>query len=53
LPGLFNSCEPSHASPVNSFTAGAYALGYLACVNKEERQRGVLRNSGVDSATRD
>jgi len=31
---------------VNSFTAGAQALGYLACVNKEERQRGVLRNSG-------
>jgi hypothetical protein len=44
-PGLFNSCEPSHAAAVNSFTASAQGSGYLARVNREERRRGVLRDS--------
>jgi hypothetical protein len=42
---LFNTYEPTHTAAVNSFTAIAHALGYLACVNREERQRGVLCDS--------
>jgi hypothetical protein len=42
---IFNNCEPSHIRAVNGFTAIAQAFGYLAIVNKEERRRGVLRNS--------
>jgi hypothetical protein len=43
--GLFNICEPSHAPAVKRFTASAQTLGYLPVVNREERQRGVLRDS--------
>ncbi|MCI0390287.1 MAG: hypothetical protein MOB07_16175 [Acidobacteria bacterium] len=45
LRGLFNSYEPPHTPAVNGFTASAQALGYLAGVNREERQRGVLCDS--------
>jgi hypothetical protein len=45
LRGSLNGNEPPHTTAVNSFTAGAQAMGYLADVNREERRRGVLCDS--------